>query len=269
MKPHLPLILSLTLAFSVAGLLAAEFPGKKTSWRDFDAFQFKHEGAGCRVVIPKKAAPGKPWIWRARFWGHEPQTDLALLAKGWSLAYCDVGNLFGSPKAVQRWNSFYTFLVEKHGYSPKPALEGMSRGGLIIYNWAKANPNRVCAIYADAPVCDFTSWPGGKGAGKRSDGAWKACLNAYGLTEQEALQHENQPFDNLAPLAQAGVPLLHVVGQADTVVPVAENTDVLEKRYKALGGSITVIRKDAVGHHPHSLKNPTPIVNFILKAADK
>ena len=42
----------------------------------------------------------------------------------------------------------------------------MSRGGLIIYNWATANPKKVACIYGDAPVCDFKSWPGGKGKGK-------------------------------------------------------------------------------------------------------
>ena len=61
------------------------------------------------------------------------------------------------------------------------------------------------------------------------------------------------------------MPLLHVCGAADTVVPVSVNTAVVEKRYKALGGSIKVILKDGVGHHPHSLKDPKPIVDFILK----
>ena len=49
------------------------------------------------------------------------------------------------------------------------------------------------------------------------------------------------------------------------MVPVAENTAVLEKRYKKLGGSIIVILKKGVGHHPHSLKDPEPIVSFVLK----
>ena len=39
----------------------------------------------------------------------------------------------GSDKAVQRWNSFYKRMV-KAGFNKKVALEGMSRGGLIVYN---------------------------------------------------------------------------------------------------------------------------------------
>ncbi|MCH2365774.1 MAG: hypothetical protein MK554_00950 [Planctomycetes bacterium] len=48
------------------------------------------------------------------------------------------------------------------------------------------------------------------------------------------------------------------------MVPVSENSAVIEKRYKALGGNIRVIIKAGVGHHPHSLKNPKPIVDFVL-----
>ena len=51
------------------------------------------------------------------------------------------------------------------------------------------------------------------------------------------------------------------------VVPVAENTAVIEKRYEELGGLIRVVHKKDIGHHPHSLKNPTLIVKFILKHA--
>ena len=245
---------------------AAPFPGAKTSWNGYDQYTFPHDGRTCYVVPPKQAAPGKPWIWRARFWGHEPQTDLALLAKGFHLVYMDVGGLFGCPRAVAHWNAFYTYLTGEHGLAKKAALEGMSRGGLIIFNWAAANPDKVACIYADAPVCDFKSWPGGQGKGQGSPGDWAACMKAYGFaSEAEALAYRGNPIDNLAPLAKAKVPLLHVCGAADRTVPVAENTAIVEERYKALGGEITVILKEGVGHHPHSLKDPAPIVDFILK----
>ncbi|MEZ5434198.1 MAG: hypothetical protein R3F31_24145 [Verrucomicrobiales bacterium] len=37
--------------------------------------------------------------------------------------------------------------------------------------------------------------------------------------DAEAMAYGGNPVDNLAPLAKAGVPLLHVYGDADTVVP--------------------------------------------------
>jgi alpha-beta hydrolase superfamily lysophospholipase len=75
--------------------------------------------------------------------------------------------------------------------------------------------------------------------------------------------------DNLAPLAQAKIPILSVCGDADTGVPMAENTLVVQDRYQTLGGEITVIAKPGVGHHPHSLRDPQPIVEFILQHSAK
>lgn len=247
--------------------LGPPFPGTKSHWHGYDRYDFQVDGRTCYVVTPKSVAPGKPWIWRARFFGHEPQTDLALLSKGFHLVYMDVVDLFGCPKAVGHWNAFYRYLTEEHGFAPKAVLEGMSRGGLMIYNWAAANPDKVACIYADAPVCDFKSWPGGKGKSPGSRESWQKCLAAYGLTEDEAMAYRGNPIDNLEPLAKARIPLLHVCGDADEVVPIDENTRILEHRYRQLGGPITVIVKPGVGHHPHSLKDPAPIVAFILAAA--
>ena len=255
----------LLLLIAIPATRAAEFAGKQTEWQGFDRYDFMVDGRRCWVVTPKSAAEGRPWVWRARFFGHEPQADIALLREGFHLAYCDVAGMFGSPRAVEHWNAFYQVMTKEHGLAKRPALEGMSRGGLIIFNWAAANPDQVACLYADAPVCDFKSWPGGKGNGQGGGGAWKQCLDAYGLSEADALTYQHNPIDNLKPLADAGVPLLHVVGDADVVVPVEENTAIIEARYTKLGGSIQVIHKPDVGHHPHSLKDPAPIVAFVLK----
>jgi len=53
-------------------------------------------------------------------------------------------------------------------------------------------------------------------------------------------------------------------GRSVTSGPLAENTAIVAKRYKALGGTIEVIHKPGVGH-THGLKDPKPIVDFILK----
>lgn len=84
----------------------------------------------------------------------------------------------------------------------------MSRGGLIAYNFAASYPERVSCIYADAPVCDFKSWPGGVGVAHRRDAEWQQCLDAYGLDETRGLAYLGNPIDHLAPLAAARIPLL-------------------------------------------------------------
>jgi len=75
------------------------------------------------------------------------------------------------------------------------------------------------------------------------------------------------PADNLAPLAKAKIAILSVVGDADQVVPLAENSAIVKQRYEALGGVMEMIVKPGVDHHPHSLKDPAPIVDFVLKHA--
>jgi pimeloyl-ACP methyl ester carboxylesterase len=269
---HLLAVLTLVLSSGAAvadSVDAPPFAGAKSSFYSYDRYDFIYDGRACIVVTPKVVAQGKPWIWRARFFGHEPQTDIALLERGYHVVYIDAPELYGSPKAVVLWDRFYAYLTGTHGFAGRPALEGMSRGGLYIYNWAAKNPDKVCCIYADAPVCDIKSWPGGKGAGPGDAASWAEVLKAYEMTEEQALTAKCNPIDNLEPLARAGIPLLHVVGDADEVVPVAENTAILEERYRALGGAIQVIHKPGVGHHPHSIKDPAPIVDFVLASAGR
>lgn len=241
-------------------------PLSRGHFHGFARLDFTFQDRRCIVVQPKLVARERPWIWRARFFGHEPQADLALLERGFHLVYCDVADLYGSPRAVALFDGFYD-KMQQAGLGRKAVLEGFSRGGLIIYNWAAAHPERVAAIYGDAPVTDFRSWPGCRGEGKASPGDWQKLLAAYGISDEEAGSFDRMPNDLVAELAPHGIPILHVVGQADSVVPVKENTDIMEERYRRLGGPIEVIRKNGVDHHPHSLEDPAPIVEFIVEHA--
>jgi pimeloyl-ACP methyl ester carboxylesterase len=241
--------------------------GTRSDYRGFDRYDHEVDGCATIVVAPHKIAPERPWIWRAEFFDHEPQADLALLDHGFHLTFIEVHNTFGCPWAMDRWDSFYAFLTGEYGLHDKAALEGLSRGGLYCYNWAARHPDRVACLYADAGVMDFKSWPAGRGGGDGNPAEWEKLLNDYGFaSEEEALAYGGNPVDNLAPLAQAGIPLLHVYGDADAAVPPGENVLVVNERYEQLGGYIALICKHGVGHHPHALANPAPIVDFILRA---
>lgn len=236
------------------------------NFHGFQGYDFSYEGMHCKIVKPYAEAKGRPWVLRARFWGHEPQTDIELLEHGLHVAYCDVADLYGSDKAVARWDKFYR-LMTANEFSPKVVLEGMSRGGLITYNWAARNLEKVACIYADAPVLDIKSWPLGTGMSEGSPEDTKKLLEAYGFsTTGEALQWKRNPIDLAERIASAHTPCLHVVGDMDTVVPVGENTAVFEAKMKEMGAPITVIHKKKAGHHPHSLNNPQDIAHFILSS---
>ena len=246
------------------------FPGALSRWNGFARHDFSVDGARVIVVEPEKPLPGRPWAWRGEFFGAFPNADVALLKRGWHLAYIGVPDLFGSPSSVARWEKFYDVLVKDHGLSPRPALIGLSRGALYCMAWAAAHPDRTLLVYLDNGVCDFKSWPGGKpkglGTGVGSPEEWAKLLKAYGFKDdQEALAYKLTPVDNLKPLADAKVPILLVYGDADKTVPHRENSEVVYDRYKALGGPVARIVKPGQDHHPHGLTDPGPIVVFFEK----
>ncbi len=72
-------------------------------------------------------------------------------------------------------------------------------------------------------------------------------------------------MDNLAPLAKAVFRYYTTAARMMKWLPMDENSLLVEKRYKELGGSFTLISKPNCGHHPHSLPDPAPIVEFVLK----
>jgi lysophospholipase L1-like esterase/pimeloyl-ACP methyl ester carboxylesterase len=244
----------------------ASLPGKVSDWNGYSRHDFEIAGRSVSVVAPATPAPGVPWVWHGEFFGHKPAPDIALLARGFHIVSLQVSDMLGSPPAVALWNQCYAELTTRYGFNRKPALVGLSRGGLYCYNWAIANPDKVSCLYADAAVCDFKSWPGGKGKGKGDPGNWALVLKLWNFPDEAAaLAYTGNPVDALAGLAERKVPLLHVFGDADDVVPWEENTGLVATRYEAMGGPITLIRKPGVGHHPHGLDDPTPIVEFIAK----
>ena len=224
--------LKILLVLELIFFTSLKINSQDTLYHGFKCLEFRFEGHDAKVVFPENAEKQRHWIWRARFWGHEPQTEIALLEKGFHVVYIDAAEYCGNQEAVMLWNHFYDYLVNVYDLNSRAVLEGFSRGGLYVYNWGSENPGKVACIYADAPVCDIRSWPGGKGKARK--------------------------------LAEAKIPVLHVCGATDEIVPVDENTYALEKTYKEAGGNIKIILKEGIGHHPHSLKDPDPIVRFIL-----
>ncbi|MFO0909698.1 MAG: alpha/beta hydrolase [Isosphaeraceae bacterium] len=252
---------------------ARPFPGTTSQWKGYTRHDFSVGGRNAIVVEPKTALPGRPWAWRGEFFGAFPDTDLALLARGWHIAYLAVPDLFGAPRAIERWEEFHDQLVRNHGLAAKPALIGLSRGALYCMAWAARHPEKTLLVYLDNGVCDFKSWPGGKlrslGTGEGSAVEWPKLLAAYGFkNDQEAIAYEGNPVDRLAPLATARIPLILVYGDHDTVVPHTENSERLYERYKAMGGPVVRFIKPGQNHHPHGLADPTPVVDLFERARE-
>ena len=243
------------------------FQGDKIEWRGFDRYDFvmdvrtlaitpfkapASEQSGnlgnsdkgqlrCVVVVPKQAAPGNPWSWRGVYWNHQPQAEVELLKRGFHIAYISVDPKPGSStdlnmdelmdelgmstRALSEWDAWYVYLTRRYGLSKKPAFVGMSRGGIFEYRWATANPDKVSCIYADNP----------------------------GM--------EREAFRSLGDLARADVPVLQVCGSIDPLL--GRYTCAIEGIYQQFGGRISMMVKEGYAHHPHSLRNPKPIADFV------
>ena len=114
---------------------------------------------------------------------------------------------------------------------------------------------------------DIKSWPFDWGEFRDTDGRLKRLMASYDFADTvAAYAWKKNPIDHARKIAKAKIPILHVVGDADTGVPVAENTAIFEERLAQYGYKLNVIHKPNVGHHPHSLNDPEPIVRFILEA---
>jgi sialidase-1 len=243
--------------------------GSLTTWKGFEKQEFKFENRDAWYVKPKQAAAGNPWVWRAHFPTWHTEMDSILLSKGFHVAYVNTNDMFAHPRAMQVWDDFYDYLVKEKQFAPKVALEGVSRGGLYVYGWAKRNPDKVSCIYAEAPVCDPRSWPGGKGKGPGSEKDWATWLDLFGLNEEQAKTFSDIPLNDLSGLASFKVPILHVIGLQDKLVPPAENSDLLVQNYMKLGGPISVYpmtRGDQAleGHH-FPIEHADKLANFIFE----
>ena len=93
----------------------------------------------------------------------------------------------------------------------------------------------------------------------------------YGVTSKEEIYREDKlvlyRFKG-AGKPTAKVPLLIVYGDADRLLPVAENSVVVYDRYRALGGPAERVVKPGQDHHPHGLADVTPVVRFFAAARD-
>jgi hypothetical protein len=154
--------------------------------------------------------------------------DQALLREGFHIVIAPLIAQAGPVRG--QWDEVYKKLVG-HGFSRRPVMEGAGTTAGEAYAWAIANPDQVSCIYGENPAL-------------------------------RSLMAKEAPLDHLEPLARAGVPLIHSCGSLDPWFD--GQTRVAERRYKDLGGRMTVIVDEGRGHYPTAPRDPKPVVDLIL-----
>jgi pimeloyl-ACP methyl ester carboxylesterase len=227
---------------------AEPLPADKTTWHGFDRYDFVMDEQTL-AITPAKALEGEgdgikdPQKGQRRCVLVVPKE--AAPGNPWSWRGCywnhepqtEIGLLEhgfciayisanATLKPGKEWDAWYDYLTTKRGLSAKPVFIGMSRGGQYEYLWATTHPNKVSCIYADNPAVDRES------------------------------------LGRLGELAANDVPLFHVCGSLDPLYP--DHSAAIEGIYQQFGGRISLMIKEGFGHHPHSLRDPKPIVDFIL-----
>ncbi|MBT7958369.1 MAG: prolyl oligopeptidase family serine peptidase, partial [Akkermansiaceae bacterium] len=229
---------------------------------------FKVAGHDAYLAMPKGVKPSEktPWLWYCpsdyKLPGRLEQWMMKqCLDNGIAVAGIDVRGGFGTPAGRKIFTAFHKELTEKHGLTKKVCMLARSYGGTQMYNWAAEHPESIACLAGIYPVCNLASYPGMKSAA----GKYKMPLEQF---TKELRQHN--PIDRLAPLAKAKVPIYHNTGDIDTLVPPKDNSFLVQSRYKALGGDMTVTIFKGQGHNYWSgFFEDKAMAAFIIKHAKK
>jgi hypothetical protein len=209
-------------------------PGFVECYDRYDERTSSHWGVtGLAVIVPRMAAPGKPWVFRADAMARDAIIDQALLARGFHIVIPPLTAQSGAVRT--QWNAAYKLMTD-HGLSKKPVMEGTGTAAGEAYAWAIENPDKVACIVGQNPAL-------------------------------RSLMSQISPLENLGPLAKAGVPLLHVCDKTDPWFN--DQTKVVEQRYKKLGGEITIIINEYAASHPLAAADQTRVMDFIARTISR
>ena len=217
--------------------------------------EFIFSGNKAIVILPEN--PNGKYIWKTEFFYAFDGAERALSERGYTRVTYQISNRYGSDEAVRLMHAFQRFLTAKYGLSEKAILFGFSRGALYAFNYALFYPEYVDRIYLDAPVLNLRSWP------PRGSAEFRGLLAEYRLTEDAFDAFGYSPIDRLREFSQNDIPLLIVAGDSDHTVPHGENCGILADYYRENGLPLEYILKKGCDHHPHSLEDVTPIIDFV------
>ncbi len=199
------------------------------------------------LALPEGVKTGQktPWLWYLpsdyNLPGKLEQWMIdKCLANGIAVAGIDLSGDFGTPAGRATLTAFHKEVTQNHGLTKKACMLARSYGGLQMYNWAAEHPESVACLAGIYPVCNMESYPG-----------LKSAAGKYRMPQEQLVKElkDHNPIDRLALLAKAKVPIYHNTGDVDKLVPAIDNSFLVAKRYKALGGDITVTVFKGQGHN--------------------
>lgn len=227
---------------------------------------FLFEGRGALLIIP--AGNDGRWMMKTEYHRAFPATQDAAVARGWGMGWLDNKNRWGTDEDLDARARFVDFVSARFGLDPFFVPLGMSCGGLIAVNFAAKYPEKVSALYLDAPLLNLLSFPLGLGKGQAYPEVWEnEIVPIFGFTKSDLITWRNHPMDRLGHLIAHRIPVALVAGDSDVTVPYEENGLVLARAYQGTGIPLRVWLKKGCDHHPHGLEDPSEVLDFIGSVA--
>lgn len=242
------------------------FPEKWScdQWYGFTRHHFEFENCKAWIVEPEFPAGDGRWswctVWPEAFVKRVGIVDL--LEHGFYHVHIDAFAFRANPEGVAIMGRFHDFLVSM-GLSAKCNLIGMSWGGFFSLRYAGTFPERIAAIYLDAPLCNAAD-----PASPDSDRA-NSILENYKMSFEELSVSKLNPLNNVEPIVNARIPMKAAIGETDQSVNNDTNFNILEKKILELGGTIDVTRRNYWGHHPHGFDDTKPLLAFHCAAREE
>ena len=228
--------------------------------KDYKTITTKIDDREAIIVIPDK--PNGKWALKTEYITAFPDVQNELLSLGYYVAHIKNITRWHHPTDTDARAKLAEYMVKTYGVSKKCVIIGMSCGGMQGIYFASKYPELVSCMYLDAPVVNLLSCPAGLG---KATSLFDEFYEHTKMSISELIGYRNHPLDHLDNLAKHNIPVMLVAGDSDTVVPFDENGKFIEDTYKANNCTITTIIKKGADHHPHSLDDNSPIIDFILK----
>ena len=232
-------------------------------WHGYKYIDFEFEGRKATLVFPEKPDAQKNWTLKMEYQYAFIEEELALLEKGFHVAYLENISRFASKADCDAKARFAEYLHTEYGLREKCVPIGMSLGGAHAVNFAGFYPEKVACMYIDAPILSFFQY-----AKEKYRDIWeKEVEPTYpGITRANLYAFDNHPMAKIPVLQRHMIPVLLVYGNEDMTVPIDEHAKIMEMEYEKCPGLLTVMVRNLQGHHPHGFPmNPAPIVEYIEK----
>lgn len=234
-------------------------------WNEFKTKKFTFAEREAVIIYPDCEPVGRMLL-KTEYLDAFPNFDIEMLKRGYYLINISHRSRWAPDEETDIMADFVRYCAKELNVSERCVLEGMSCGGLQAAMLAERYPELVSVMYLDAPVLNILSMAGlGERRPENNDNMWRELVATYGVNRSTIVNFRKSPIDHMEPLIQHNIPVIMVYGNADNIVVYEENGKVLEEYYKEHGGVMKVIAKSMCGHHPHGLKDVTPIIDFIEK----